>query len=189
MRNLALALVTLVVVTAWVVIPTPRAAAQAAGLAPVEPDTLRESPPGSGPFPARQLGQPDDHPGARLAVRGRVTPSTSAVTASGPESTGRPGAARPLRGLASFVGPGYGPRYLALPAGPGVTVYICGPVSCVVRTSTDAGPDLAMQRAGRVADLSYADFRAICGCDPYVVGLVRVTVAPIPAPPVTATAP
>jgi hypothetical protein len=66
-------------------------------------------------------------------------------------------------------------------------VYICGPVACVVRTSTDAGPDLAMQRAGRVADLSFADFRRVCGCDPWAVGLVRVTVAPIPAPPVTST--
>jgi hypothetical protein len=46
-----------------------------------------------------------------------------------------------------------------------------------------------MQRRGRVVDLSYADFRAICGCDPYVVGLVRVTVTTVPDPPVTATAP
>ena len=80
----------------------------------------------------------------------------------------------PLRGVASFMAPGYGARYLALPGGPGITVRICGPAACVVRTSTDAGPDLAMQRAGRVADLSFADFALVCGCDPWVVGLVRV---------------
>lgn len=81
-----------------------------------------------------------------------------------------------VSGIASFVGPSYGPEYLALPEGPGVTVRICGPAACVTRTSTDAGPDLAMQRARRVADLSFADFAEVCGCDPWLVGLTPVTV-------------
>ena len=74
------------------------------------------------------------------------------------------------------MAPGYGARYLALPGGPGQWVTICGPAACVVRISTDAGPDKAMQRAGRIADLSFHDFAAVCGCDPWVVGLVRVEV-------------
>lgn len=95
-------------------------------------------------------------------------------------------------GTASFVDPSFGPTYLALPQGPGFTVRICGDAGCVTRTSTDAGPDLAMQRAGRVADLSYRDFAIVCGCDPYVRGLTKVTVeygAELPAPPDTSTAP
>lgn len=95
-------------------------------------------------------------------------------------------------GLASFVAPAFGSRYLALPAGRGIRVTICGPAGCVTRTSTDAGPDRAMQRAGRIADLSWADFRRICGCDPYLAGLVRVTVraaGPAVTPPPTDVAP
>ena len=83
-----------------------------------------------------------------------------------------------IAGIASFVGPSYGPRYLALPGGRGITVRICGASACIVRVSTDAGPDRAMQRApyGRVADLSFADFALVCDCDPWVVGLTRVSV-------------
>lgn len=95
-----------------------------------------------------------------------------------------------VTGIASFVGPAYGSSYLALPEGPGHTVTICGPADCVTRTSTDAGPDLAMQRAGRVADLSFADFHRVCGCDPWSVGLTRVTVSyggPSITPPPTDT--
>lgn len=77
-------------------------------------------------------------------------------------------------GIASFVDPVFGPRYLALPEGPGHRVRICGPAGCVTRISTDAGPDLAMQREGRIADLSFADFRRVCGCYPWAVGLVEI---------------
>ncbi len=96
-----------------------------------------------------------------------------------------------VTGAASFVGPSYGPTYLALPEGPGHTVTICGPADCVTRTSTDAGPDLAMQRAGRVADLSFADFHRVCGCDPWQRGLINVTVTygPTLTPPPTDTEP
>ncbi len=82
----------------------------------------------------------------------------------------------PVTGIASFVSPRFGPRYLALPGGPGIRVRICGRVGCVNRTSTDAGPSLAMQRAGRVADLSHSEFARVCGCSPNRVGLIHVTV-------------
>lgn len=97
-----------------------------------------------------------------------------------------------VTGTASFVDPAYGPKYLALPQGPGHLVRICGDAGCVTRISNDAGPDRAMQRAGRVADLSHRDFAIVCGCDPYVRGLTRVTVTygiDIPAPPETSTEP
>jgi hypothetical protein len=96
-----------------------------------------------------------------------------------------------VSGTASFVGPRFGPRYLALPEGRGIRVEICSSAGrCVTRVSTDAGPDRAMQRAGRVADLSFDDFAFLCGCDPWVVGLMPVTVtrgAALPPPPDTAT--
>jgi hypothetical protein len=82
-------------------------------------------------------------------------------------------------GTASHVGTRFGRRYLALPehrwGRPGITVRICGPAACVTRTSTDAGPDRAMQRRGRVADLNAWDFVRVCGCSASR-GLVRVTV-------------
>lgn len=81
-----------------------------------------------------------------------------------------------VMGIASFMDPSYGADYLALPEGPGHTVTICGPAACVTRVSTDAGPDKAMQRKGRVADLSFHDFKIVCGCDPWQKGLVKVTV-------------
>ena len=78
-------------------------------------------------------------------------------------------------GIASTYGDGY-EGYLALPEGPGHTVRVCGPADCIVRTSNDAGPDLAMQRRGRIVDLDATDFNQVCGCRWQQVGLVRVTV-------------
>jgi hypothetical protein len=83
--------------------------------------------------------------------------------------------AEEVGGTASHVGTQYGDRYLALPEGRGVLVEICGNAGCITRRSTDAGPDLAMQRAGRVADLNAYDFSKVCGC-PASVGLTEVTV-------------
>jgi hypothetical protein len=87
-----------------------------------------------------------------------------------------------VRGLASHYGAAYGPGWLALPEGPGVRVRICGPAACIVRTSNDAGPDLAMQRAGRIADLSWADFRRVGGIAPDAPdpGLLHVAVERLP---------
>ncbi len=82
---------------------------------------------------------------------------------------------RPVTGIASHMGHTEPDGYLALPSGPGTRVRICGKVGCVTRVSTDAGPSLAMQRAGRVADLSIYDFARVCG-DPSA-GLCRVTIA------------
>ena len=117
-----------------------------------------------------------DVDGLRTGAPGAPPPSATGMR---PAPTGEPRTAASLRGIASFVGPGYGARYLALPSGRGHTVRICGPAACVVRTSTDSGPDLAMQRAGRVADLSFHDFGVVCGCDPWVLGLLRVSVTPV----------
>lgn len=86
---------------------------------------------------------------------------------------------RTVRGIASHYAASFGPRWLALPEGPGVRVRVTGPGGSVVRTSNDAGPDLAMQRAGRVVDLSWADFMAICGCT-VDLGLIPVTVEYLP---------
>jgi hypothetical protein len=79
-------------------------------------------------------------------------------------------------GIASYVGRSYGSRYLALPGGPGIRVTICSRGRCIRRTSTDAGPDLERQRAGLVADLSWADFRYLCRCVPRLVGHIVVSV-------------
>jgi hypothetical protein len=115
------------------------------------------------------------HPADRALTspvpRGSVPP-TLTDTVIGPAVT-------TIRGTASHVGRQFGPRYLALPehrwGRPGITVTICGPADCVTRMSTDAGPDKAMQRQGRVADLNAWDFERVCGCSSSQ-GLVTVTV-------------
>jgi len=87
----------------------------------------------------------------------------------------RPQAAH--HGLASWMPERYGSRYLALPQGPGHRVRICGKGGCLTMTSTDAGPSLASQRAGRVADIGVLAFERICGVN-RSVGLCKVSVAP-----------
>jgi hypothetical protein len=78
-----------------------------------------------------------------------------------------------VSGTASWVGESYG-DYLALPDGPGQTVTICA-ARCKTMTSNDAGPDKAMQRAGRVADIGVRAWEFICG-KPRSAGLCHVTV-------------
>lgn len=97
-----------------------------------------------------------------------------------PAATPTPSAAatRAIRGIASTYGPGWD-GWAALPEGPGVRFRVCGPAACAVRTSSDAGPDLAMQRAGRVVDLDAPTFEAVCGC-PWTRGLMPVTVERLP---------
>lgn len=93
-------------------------------------------------------------------------------------------------GVASWMPERFGDDYLALPDGPGITVTICGE-RCKTMTSTDAGPDKAMQRAGRVADIGVKAWEFICGV-PRSVGLCRVTVdygGPRATLPPTDTAP
>lgn len=75
-----------------------------------------------------------------------------------------------VTGTASHMPKRFGPDYLALPehkwGEPGIPVVISGPGGKIARISTDAGPDKAMQRAGRVADLSWWDFMKVCGVGP-----------------------
>ena len=74
------------------------------------------------------------------------------------------------------MGPAWPASYLALPQGPGYLARICGPGGCVTQVSTDAGPDRAEQRAGRIADLSVATFERVCGVS-WTFGLCAVSVS------------
>lgn len=77
-------------------------------------------------------------------------------------------------GIASTYGPGWD-GWLAWPGGPGWKLRVCGPAKCVLIVTTDAGPDRAMQRAGRVVDLDVATFERVAGA-PWTIGLTKVTV-------------
>lgn len=72
------------------------------------------------------------------------------------------------------MGSGFGRTYLALPEGKGHRVRICAE-RCWTMTSTDAGPDKAMQRAGRVADLNDWVWAYVSGL-PLSRGLGKVSV-------------
>ena len=98
------------------------------------------------------------------------------LTASAPASTGL-SAARPgtIRTIASWMPERYGADYLALPEGAGHRVTICGAAACVTLTSCDAGPDKAMQRAGRTVDLGVLTWEYVTGL-PRSRGLAWVTV-------------
>ena len=89
-----------------------------------------------------------------------------------PGATSKP--RRSVVGIASTYGPGWD-GWLAWPGGPGWKLRVCGPARCVVIVTTDAGPDLAMQRAGRVVDLDVATFERVAGA-PWTIGLTKVTV-------------
>lgn len=91
-------------------------------------------------------------------------------------AVGSPGIDTVVRsGLASWMPERYGSTYLALPDGPGLRVRICGPGDCVVMVSNDAGPDLAMQRRGRVADIAVGVWERVCGVS-RALGLCPVSV-------------
>lgn len=85
-----------------------------------------------------------------------------------------PVGAHQVSGWASWMPERYGSGYLALPKGPGITVTICA-AHCRTMRSNDAGPDKAMQRAGRVADIGVRTWEYICG-KPRSTGLCRVTI-------------
>lgn len=141
--------------------PTPRSAQQGA---PVAVDVPARIPAGRSREPLGNLST-------------AAAPSSPVADRSTPPATQLSDGGGIAGGLASYVRASLGSRYLALPAGPGVRVRICGPVACVTRISTDAGPSLSMQRHGRIADLSRMDFARICGCRPEAAGLVRVSVS------------
>ena len=74
----------------------------------------------------------------------------------------------------------HGSNYLAVPWGRGVWVRICA-ATCVVMRSTDACPDLAMQRGGRIADLAIGQWLKISGL-PASRGLVAGSIERVGAP-------
>lgn len=82
-------------------------------------------------------------------------------------------------GLASWMPERYGPDYLALPIGPGHRVELCGPGGCITMVSTDSGPDLASQRAGRVADIGVLAWERLSGV-PRSFGLCPITWTLVP---------
>lgn len=108
-------------------------------------------------------------------------PETSVSAWPGPTEVVVPVAvvtAAPLErvsGIASWMPARYGRDYLALPGGAGLRVRICGAGGCWIATSTDAGPDRAMQRAGRVADVAVGRWEQVCGL-PRSAGLCPVSV-------------
>jgi hypothetical protein len=98
--------------------------------------------------------------GATPAVATRSQPSGAPVSALATRS-----------GTWAYANASHGSRYLAIPEGPGFDVTVCGPLDCLERVSTDAGPALFLQRAGRIGDLSSVMFEEICG--PLGPGLCR----------------
>lgn len=81
-----------------------------------------------------------------------------------------------VRGIATWMPERFGVGYLALPGGRGIRVRICGAGGCVTMTSTDAGPSLAGQRMGRVADIGVRTWERVCRL-PRSRGVCWVTVA------------
>lgn len=145
----------------------------------------------TGSVRAEQLGAP-------LAPASQPPGTLSAATSV--ESGAMPGAPQPTggdgtaiaSGVIAYADPSLGDRYLALPGGPGQLVRICVGRRCLERTSTDAGPALFEQRAGRVADVSFRDFGTLCRCDPPSRGTMVATIEWIGAgatPPPTSTEP
>lgn len=105
--------------------------------------------------------------------------SPCAVDVSFPDGESTPIPSVSLRfvvrsGIASTYGPGWSERWVALPDGPGWRFRVCGAGGCRTLVSTDAGPSLAMQRAGRIVDLPIYAFEAVCGV-PWSMGLCQVS--------------
>jgi hypothetical protein len=51
--------------------------------------------------------------------------------------------------------------YVAIPIGPGHTIEVCA-ARCIIVTSTDAGPNHAMLKAGRIMDLAAHWWVEVC---------------------------
>lgn len=130
-------------------------------------------------------GQPDGHPGARRPAKGpgRITPSSA--TGMRPAPTEAPETALTLSGIATWYRSPAG----VSAAGPdlraalgsgwrGTTVQVCHADRCTVTVLGD------WMRADRLVDLDDDAFRALA---PLSVGVLAVTLTPIPAPPVTST--
>jgi len=173
---------------AWEIIPTPRAALESIPAIPRSVGSVALDDPA-------QLGQPDQAvipaPVDRLKGPGRITP-VLAVTGSGPEPTRVPAAASPLRGYATWYDTAGGAA-----AGPDLRAAL-GPGwrgMSVVVTRADMGAGVVVQLTDWCAcgsrngvptliDLDRESFAVLALPS---AGIVAVTVAPIPAPPVTST--
>jgi hypothetical protein len=105
---------------------------------------------------------------------GHRAPKREIPGVASPSPTQRAASAPTVAGIASTYGPGWD-GWIAWPSGPGWRLRICGPGGCIVVVTTDAGPDRAMQRAGRVVDLDVRSFEVVAGVD-WSIGLTRVTV-------------
>ena len=77
-------------------------------------------------------------------------------------------------GVLAWAGESHGSAYLAVPWGAGRLVEVCA-AECVTLTSTDAGPTLAMQRAGRIGDLAVGTWEHVCDLD-RSAGLCRASI-------------
>ena len=126
--------------------------------------------------PLARTGQPDNHPGARLAVRGRVTPSPS-PTLTRHEATTKPRTAHSLRGVATWfrsphnvsaAGPDL--RSALGPDWRGTRVRVTGPAGSVLVVLGD------WMRADRLVDLDDGAFVRVCG--PLSKGICWATVTP-----------
>lgn len=106
-------------------------------------------------------------------------PRTLEASRAAPSSS--KGSAR--TGIASTYGPGW-KGWIAWPQGPGWMLRVCGAGGCAVVVTTDAGPDLAMQRQGRIVDLDVDTFERVAGV-PWTVGLSKVRVTVLGRVPLT----
>lgn len=86
-------------------------------------------------------------------------------------------------GIASTYGPGW-KGWIAWPQGPGWRLRVCGAGGCAVVVTTDAGPDLAMQREGRIVDLDITTFERVAGTS-WTIGLTKVKVTVLGRVPAT----
>jgi hypothetical protein len=73
-------------------------------------------------------------------------------------------------GIASHYSAAYSEAWVAIPQGPGWRIRVCGPGSCRELVTTDKGPTIP----GRIVDLPYHAFEAICGV-PASYGLCDVS--------------
>lgn len=128
--------------------------------------------------PTSVVGRAPDQGSTGAPRSGMPVEAAAEASREDPTKVGRVGAPGAIEsGVVAYAAPSFGDRYLAVPEGPGVRVRICSSSSlCLDRISTDAGPDLAMQRAGRIADVSFVDFAWLCRCDPPGVGLIHATI-------------
>lgn len=118
-------------------------------------------------------------PGATTTRAATKRPDALDAPRAVPSSTRRP----TRTGIASTYGPGW-KGWIAWPQGPGWMLRICGPADCVVVVTTDAGPDRAMQREGRIVDLDVATFERVAGAS-WTIGLTKVKVTVLGRVPAT----